>query len=103
MCAPRRGPLWTELGDTPEERRELLNQLFEYEQKWEPRRVRILDALRAKGHPLLFVVTERDRRSTTDRGSGPRGVDNVLTRMGAEEIFQSADVSVYLAPPTQAR
>ncbi len=100
--APPRKELRTDLGDTPLERRELLNKLFEYELKWEPRYGRTLDALRADGHTLLFIVTEADRRSTTDRGTGPRGVDDVLVRVGAEEVFQGAEVSVYVAPSTDS-
>ena len=101
--APGRRELRTELGDTPFERRELLNVLFEYESKWQHRYSRVLDALRADGHTLLFLVTEGDRRSTTDRGSGPRGVDNVLLRMGAAEVFQGLEVSVYAALPTASQ
>lgn len=99
LGAPRR-ELRTTLGDTPRERRDVLNALFELEAKWEPRYVRVFDALRADGYTLLFLVTEADRRSTTDRGSGPRGVDDVLRRMGAEEVFQGAQVSVYVSEPT---
>ncbi len=96
--APARGELRTGLGDTPIDRRELLNALFELEGKWHPRFDRVLKRARELGHTFVFVVTEADRRATTERGTGPRGVDDVLLRMGAEEVFQKADVSVYVAP-----
>ncbi|WP_145200842.1 hypothetical protein [Planctomycetes bacterium Poly30] len=96
--APPRPEPRTDLGDTPIERRELLEALFEQESQWGQRFVRVLEAARKRGHTLLFVVTEADRRSTTDRGEGPRGVDDAIRRMGAEEVFQEANTSVYLLP-----
>ncbi|MGK0483295.1 MAG: hypothetical protein ACJAQ3_003278 [Planctomycetota bacterium] len=98
--APARGEPRTDLGDQPSDRRELLNTLFELESKWQPRFTRVLDAARARGHTLVFLVTEADRRATSERGSGPRGVDDVIRRMGAEVIFEEGNVTVYVASAT---
>ncbi|MEM6672783.1 MAG: hypothetical protein AAF726_08050 [Planctomycetota bacterium] len=93
------GPRLTDRGDSWSDRRELLDALFRQERRWAPRFDHRLRAEVERGATLVFIVTEADRRMTTDRGSGPRGPDVVARRLGAETVFQSADVMVYVLAP----
>lgn len=85
----------TALGDRWADRIELLSALFLEERAWGPRFDRVLRAEVARGTTLVFVVTEADRRRTTDRGVGPRGADMIVRRLGAEIVFEGEEVVVY--------
>ncbi|MGB0330469.1 MAG: hypothetical protein ACPGPE_01470 [Planctomycetota bacterium] len=85
----------TSLGDRWVDRRTLRDALFRDRNAWSPRFDRVLRAEVARGTTLLVIVTEQDRRRTTDRGTGPRGTDSVLVRLGAERIFEGPQVALY--------
>lgn len=85
----------TSLGDRWVDRRALRDALFRDRNAWNPRFDRVLRAEIARGTTLLVIVTEQDRRRTTDRGVGPRGTDTVLARLGAERIFEGPQAAVY--------
>ena len=85
----------TDLGDRWVDRRQLLDALFRDRNAWEPRFDRLLRAEVSRGTTLLFLVTEQDRRRTTDRGTGPRGTDAVLLRLGAERVHEGPEVALY--------
>ncbi|MEM8710846.1 MAG: hypothetical protein AAGG01_07835, partial [Planctomycetota bacterium] len=97
--APRRAGRLTQLGDAPKDRLKLLEALYEREGRWHARFDRVLLRMRDRGHSLVFLVTEADRRATTDRGSGPRGVDGVIVRLGGEMVFEGPEVAVYVLGP----
>ena len=85
----------TSLGDRWVDRRALRDALFRDRNAWNPRFDRVLRAEVARGTTLLVIVTEQDRRRTTDRGTGPRGADSVLARLGAERIFEGPQAALY--------
>ena len=85
----------TSLGDRWVDRRALRDALFRDRNAWNPRFDRVLRAEVARGTTLLVIVTEQDRRRTTDRGTGPRGADSVLVRLGAERIFEGPQAALY--------
>ncbi len=55
------------------------------------------------GRPLVFIVDELDRRATTERGGGPRGIDSRLLQLGAREVFSTGDVAVLVLEPEALR
>ncbi len=90
----------TSLGDRWADRRTLLHALFRDRNAWHPRFDRVLRAEIGRGTTLLVLVTEQDRRRTTDRGVGPRGTDLALLRLGAVAVFEEPEVTLYrLAAP----
>ena len=89
----------TALGDEWVDRRDLRDALFRDRNAWHPRFDRVLRAEVERGTTLLLVVTEEDRRRTTDRGTGPRGPDMVFLRLGAERIFEAPGAALYRLPP----
>ncbi len=85
----------TSLGDRWVDRRALLDAMFRDRNGWSPRFDRVLRAEVERGTTLLILVTELDRRRTTDRGVGPRGTDSILLRLGAERIFERPEAALY--------
>lgn len=86
----------TSVGDTWQLRGAMLTKLFTSLNDWD---VHIGQLFRALDRPLVFVVDELDRRATSERGGGPRGVDSRLLQLGAREVFAAGDASVlWLAP-----
>ena len=89
----------TDLGDRWVDRRDLLVALFQDRNAWEPRFDRLLRAEVERGATLLFIVTEQDRRRTTDRGVGPRGADATLLRLGARRVMEAPQAALYQLGP----
>jgi hypothetical protein len=87
-------------GDGWRARGSMLAPLFTERYDWD---VNIAHLFRALGRPLVFVVDEFDRSTTSERGVGPRGIDKRLVQLGAREVFQAGDASVLLLEPEAVR
>lgn len=89
----------TDMGDSWAARRDLLTALYRTRDGWEPRFQRLLVSARERGTRFVAVVTEQDRRRTTDRGVGRRGVDLVWQQLGLEPAFETDQVTVWVDGP----
>jgi hypothetical protein len=78
----------------------MLAPLFTERYDWD---VNIAHLFRALGRPLVFVVDEFDRAATSERGVGPRGIDNRLAQLGARTVFRAGEASVLVLDPEAAR